>query len=128
MKRIALAVAVVVMAAGACKKAQNSNAADSTRADSMRMADSMKMAPADTTRMGDSTKMRADSARRDTTPATELRVLLRPANTTPAARVAVPSQGAAGHRRRRGRPKPMGKARAGHQARRLLVPTSGRCR
>jgi len=50
MKRIALAVALVVMAAGACKKAQNSNAAaDSTRADSMRMADSMKMAPADTT-------------------------------------------------------------------------------
>jgi hypothetical protein len=49
MKRIALAVAVVVMAAGACKKAQNSNAAaDSVRADSMRMADSMKMAPADT--------------------------------------------------------------------------------
>ena len=50
MKRIALAVALVVMAAGACKKAENSNtAADSTRADSMRMADSMKMAPADTT-------------------------------------------------------------------------------
>ena len=50
MKRIALAVAVVDMAAGACKKAENSNtAADSTRADSMRMADSMKMAPADTT-------------------------------------------------------------------------------
>ena len=49
MKRIALAVAVVVMAAGACKKAQNSSAAaDSVRADSMRMADSMKMAPADT--------------------------------------------------------------------------------
>ena len=49
MKRIALAVAVVVMAAGACKKAQNSNA-DTMRADSMRMADSMKMmAPADTT-------------------------------------------------------------------------------
>lgn len=49
MKRIVLAVAVVVMAAGACKKAQNSNAAaDSARADSMRMADSMKMAPGDT--------------------------------------------------------------------------------
>jgi len=49
MKRIVLAVAVVVMAAGACKKAQNSNAAaDGMRADSMRMADSMKMAPADT--------------------------------------------------------------------------------
>ena len=48
MKRIALAVAVVVMAAGACKKAQNSNAgmaADTTT----RMADSMKMAPGDTT-------------------------------------------------------------------------------
>jgi hypothetical protein len=50
MKRIALAIAVVVMAAGACTKSQNSNAAaDSARADSMRMADSMKMAPADTT-------------------------------------------------------------------------------
>lgn len=50
MKRIALAVAIVVMAAGACKKAQNSNtAADTTRADSMMMSDSMKMAPADTT-------------------------------------------------------------------------------
>ena len=50
MKRIALAVAVVVMAAGACKKAQDRGmAADSMRADSMRMADSMKMmAPADT--------------------------------------------------------------------------------
>jgi hypothetical protein len=48
MKRIALAVAVVVMAAGACKKAQNSNvAADSTKM----MADSMKMAPGDTTHM-----------------------------------------------------------------------------
>ena len=48
MKRIALAVAVVVMAA-ACTKAQNSNT-NSTRADSARMADSMKMAaPADTT-------------------------------------------------------------------------------
>ena len=57
MKRIALAVAVVVMAAGACKKAQNSNAADSTRADSMRMADSMKMAPGDTTHiMADTSK------------------------------------------------------------------------
>ncbi|HUC41440.1 MAG TPA: hypothetical protein VMR92_11430 [Gemmatimonadales bacterium] len=48
MKRIALAVAVVVMAAGACKKAQNSStAADSTKM----MADSMKMAPGDTTHM-----------------------------------------------------------------------------
>ena len=56
MKRIALAVAVVVMAAGACKKAQNSNAgmaADTTT----RMADSMKMAPGDTTHMmGDTAK------------------------------------------------------------------------
>ena len=52
MKRIVLAVAFVVMAAGACKKAQNSSAAaDSTRADSMRMADSMKMAPGDTMHM-----------------------------------------------------------------------------
>lgn len=48
MKRIALAVAVVVMAAGACKKAQNSNAAVDS---SPKMADSMKMAPADTTHM-----------------------------------------------------------------------------
>lgn len=48
MKRIALAVAVVVMAAGACKKAQNANtAADSTKM----MADSMKMAPGDSTHM-----------------------------------------------------------------------------
>jgi hypothetical protein len=56
MKRIALAVAVVVMAAGACKKAEKSNAgmaADTT----MRMADSMKMAPRDTTHMmGDTAK------------------------------------------------------------------------
>lgn len=49
MKRIALAVALVVMAAGACKKAEDRGmAADSARADSMRMADSMK---ADTTHM-----------------------------------------------------------------------------
>lgn len=49
MKRIALAVAVVVMAAGACKKAEQSNA---TAADSTKMmADSMKMAPGDTSHM-----------------------------------------------------------------------------
>ena len=49
MKRIALIMALVVMAAGACKKAQDRGmAADSTRADSMGMADSMKMAPGDT--------------------------------------------------------------------------------
>jgi hypothetical protein len=49
MKRIALIMALVVMAAGACKKAEDRGmAADSTRADSMRMADSMKMAPGDT--------------------------------------------------------------------------------
>lgn len=43
MKRIALAVALVVMAAGACKKAEDRGmAADSARADSVRMADSMK--------------------------------------------------------------------------------------
>jgi hypothetical protein len=60
MKRIALAVALVVMAAGACKKAEDRGmAADSVRADSMRMADSMKMAPADTTHhMADTTKAR----------------------------------------------------------------------
>jgi hypothetical protein len=58
MKRIALAVALVVMAAGACKKAEDRGmAADSVRADSMRMADSMKMAPGDTTHhMTDTTK------------------------------------------------------------------------
>ncbi len=60
MKRIALAVAVVVMAAGACKKAQNSNtAADSS---SMMMADSMKMAP------GDTTHMMADTSKAPATP------------------------------------------------------------
>ena len=73
MKRIVLAVAVAVMAAGACKRAeQRDTAADSTRADSARMADSMRMS--DTThRMSDSTKMgsdtskaRADSVRRRT--------------------------------------------------------------
>jgi hypothetical protein len=59
MKRIALALAVVVMAAGACKKAQQSNTA-APPADS-KMADSMKMmAPADTThRMADTSKMHA---------------------------------------------------------------------
>jgi hypothetical protein len=58
MKRIALAVALVVVAAGACKKAEDRGmAADSARADSMRMADSMKMAPADTTHhMSDTAK------------------------------------------------------------------------
>jgi hypothetical protein len=43
MKRIALAVALVVMAAGACKKAEDRGmTADSARADSMMMSDSMK--------------------------------------------------------------------------------------
>jgi hypothetical protein len=52
MKRIALAVAVVVIAAGACKKAQTPPAASSMPADTMKMADSMKMmAPADTSKM-----------------------------------------------------------------------------
>jgi len=49
MKRIALAVALVVMAAGACKKAEDRGAAaDTTQADTsaMMMSDSMK---ADTT-------------------------------------------------------------------------------
>ena len=46
MKRIALAVVVVIMAAGACKKAQQSNA--TPPADTAAMADSMKMAPGDT--------------------------------------------------------------------------------
>jgi hypothetical protein len=49
MKRIVLVMALVVMTAGACKKAEDRGmAADSARADSMRMADSMKMAPGDT--------------------------------------------------------------------------------
>ena len=52
MKRIALAVALVVMAAGACKKAQNSNAA----ADSTAMADSMKVMSDSMHRMADSMK------------------------------------------------------------------------
>ena len=44
MKRIALAVALVVMAAAACKKAEDRGmAADTTHADSMMMSDSMKM-------------------------------------------------------------------------------------
>ncbi|HLZ44094.1 MAG TPA: hypothetical protein VKQ05_00270 [Gemmatimonadales bacterium] len=72
MKRIAMAVAIVVMAAGACKKAQNANtAADST---SMRMSDSMKMAPTDTAkaradsvRMADSMKAHRDTTHRTTT-------------------------------------------------------------
>ena len=47
MKRIAVAVALVVMAAGACKKAEDRGmAADSARADTTMMSDSMK---ADTT-------------------------------------------------------------------------------
>lgn len=58
MKRIVLVMALVVMAAGACSRADNRNAAaDSARADSMGMADSMKMAPGDTTHMhADTTK------------------------------------------------------------------------
>ena len=44
MKRIALAVALVVMVAGACKKAENRGmAADSMRADTAMMADSTHM-------------------------------------------------------------------------------------
>jgi hypothetical protein len=47
MKRIALAVTLVVLVAGACKKAEDRGmAADSMRADSMQMSDSMN---ADTT-------------------------------------------------------------------------------
>lgn len=45
MKRIALAVALVVMAAGACKKADDRGMA----ADTTGMADSAKMAAPDTT-------------------------------------------------------------------------------
>lgn len=60
MKRIALAVALVVMAAGACRKAEDRGmAADSAQADSMGMSDSMKMAPGDTSHMMmDTTKAR----------------------------------------------------------------------
>ena len=55
MKRIVLVMALAVMAAGACKKAENSNA--SMQADTTKMmADSMKMAPGDTTHMHDTTK------------------------------------------------------------------------
>ena len=63
MKRIALAVAIVVMAAGACKKAEQSNTA-TPPADTMKMADSMKMmAPADTTH-----HMAADTTKAHPTP------------------------------------------------------------
>jgi hypothetical protein len=58
MKRIALAVALVVMAAGACRKAEDRGmAADSARADSAAMSDSMS---ADTTHQmaPDTTKAR----------------------------------------------------------------------
>jgi hypothetical protein len=59
MKRIALAVALVVMAAGACKKAEDRGmAADSARADSMRMADSMKMGDTTHHMAPDTTKAR----------------------------------------------------------------------
>lgn len=59
MKRIALAVALVVMAAGACKKAEDRGmAADSARADTT-MADSMKMMSDTTHQMApDTTKAR----------------------------------------------------------------------
>jgi hypothetical protein len=69
MKRIALAVAVVFMAAGACRKAGNANtAADSTHP----MADSMKMAPGDTTHMmGDTTKAHAPAPAPAPAPATK---------------------------------------------------------
>ena len=77
MKRIALVLALVVMAAGACKKAQQSGsmAADSARmADSIKMADSMKMTATDTTHhKADTSKARMDTsharrpARRPTT-------------------------------------------------------------
>jgi hypothetical protein len=52
MKRIALAVALVVMAAGACKKAEDRGMA----ADSAAMADSMKMMSDSMHRMADSMK------------------------------------------------------------------------
>jgi hypothetical protein len=59
MKRIALAVALVVMAAGACRKAEDRGmAADSARADTT-MADSMKMMSDTTHHMApDTTKAR----------------------------------------------------------------------
>jgi hypothetical protein len=59
MKRIALAVALVVMAAGACKKADNRGmAADSTHADSMMMSDSAMMADTTHHMAPDTTKAR----------------------------------------------------------------------
>ena len=66
MKRIALVVALVVMAVGACKKAQQSGgmAADTTHmaADTTkRMADSMKMTMDTTHRMADTSKAHADT-------------------------------------------------------------------
>jgi hypothetical protein len=54
--------------------------------------------------------------------------LPRQGNTTPAARVAVPIQEAAGHRLHRGRPTPLERARAGRLARRPQALASGRCR
>lgn len=58
MKRIALAVAFVVMAAGACKKAEDRGmAADSARADTT-MADSMKMSDTTHQMAPDTTKAR----------------------------------------------------------------------
>lgn len=56
MKRIALAVALVVMAAGACKKAEDrgmaadSAQADTTKADSMSMSDTTHQMAPDTTK------------------------------------------------------------------------------
>lgn len=50
MKRIALAVALVVMAAGACTRAEDRGAADTTRADSAAMDTTHQMAP-DTAKM-----------------------------------------------------------------------------
>ena len=52
MKRIALAVALVVMAAGACKKAEDHGMA----ADTAAMADTMKMMSDSMHRMADSMK------------------------------------------------------------------------
>ncbi len=78
MKRIALAVAVVVMAAGGCKKAAQSNTA-TPPADTMKMADSMKMmAPADTTHRMAADTMKAHAPTPPPAPAPARRTTRRP--------------------------------------------------
>jgi hypothetical protein len=49
MKRIALAVALVVMAAGACQKAEDRGMAADSAADTTHMSDTTHATPPDTT-------------------------------------------------------------------------------